>query len=415
MTRHTRNALLLLVVASMLVLAACTAPPPPVPVLSPPGPLSVPVNETVDFEVEHLESGVNWSVDGVVGGAPAIGTISDGTYQAPARIPTSSTVVVAAADPIDATRSAEAEVTVTAQGTLYILDEQVYVYNDMGETDGDVAPDRVFAIDGVTTDYFDMTMAPALDMAFISVFKPSSSVFLVEAVSAATGTLEPLNLDTGAAVVLSGLEYDAERDILYVVTEIGLMAFDGASTAVAGQQPDRTMTVPTAPELYSLSDARLRLDAKADRLFLVSPESGIGVFDNASTLDGDVATDRLIELDAPFLYFWGAAYDSTRDELYIGNQDSENGVFVIANASQADGLTAPDRTFSGPSTMLEGPSQLGYDAVNDRLVVIDSFADDVKVFDQASTLDGDVAPTRTIGGTELPLDYPYSGYLDPTQ
>ena len=61
---------------------------------------------------------------------------------------------------------------------------------------------------------------------------------------------------------------------------------------------------------------------------------------------------------------------------------------------------------------MQGPSQIVYDVTNDRLVVIDANGDDVKVYDNASTLDGDVAPSRVIGGALLPIDYPFGGFID---
>lgn len=410
-----RNVLLVVSTACALVLVGCTQPPPlPDPVLTPAGPVVVPVNGTVEFEVDNLEDGVDWSVDGVLGGTAATGTISDGTYQAPPRIPTGSTVAVTASDAKDPARSADAEVTITAQGTLYILDDQVYVYNRMGETSGNVAPDRTFSVDAITGDYFDMTIAPAVDVAFISAFQASPSLFRVDAVSTATGTVEGSAIDTLGNITL-GLAYDPQRDILYAVSDSGIMVFEDATVMPAGQPPARVLSGPNVEFVYEDGDSRLSLDPGSDRLFIVSPEMGIAVYESASTVDGDKAPDRTVLIDAPYTYFWGSAYDASRDELYLGDNEDGVGIYVLADASTAEGLTPPARSIGGPTNLLERPSQIGYDVANDRLAVLESVGNQVKVFDSASTLDGDVPPTRVIGGSELPINYAYSGYLDPTQ
>lgn len=406
--------------ALLAALASCatpTPPPPlPTPTLSPTGPLTARVGSHVLFESQNLDGTVEWSVNDVVGGSPATGTIAAGDYQAPARVPTDRVVTVAAALAANPARRASAQVTVTAPGTLYVLDNGVYVYNDMDSADGDIAPDRTFQIDGVdpSTDYYGMVVAPSRDAAFIGVQRTGTNVFRVDDVSNASGTVTATGFSTSGRENPAGLAYDAERDILYVATGYALLAYDGASTAPEGKEPDRVLAGPTVELLVLDYDTRVNLDVANDRLFVSNYYGQVGVYDNASTVAGDVGPDRLVVLDATLAYIWGAAYDVRRDELYLADQ-SEEGVFVIATVSSIDGMVAPARHIAGAATQLVGPSQASYDLANDRLVVIDADADDVKVFDAASTLDGDVAPSRIIGGTLLPIVYPYGGYLDPSQ
>jgi serine protease len=60
-------------------------------------------------------AGVTWLVDGVVGGNATIGTISSGgLYAAPAAVPSPSAVTVTATSVEDSTKSATAQVTITA-------------------------------------------------------------------------------------------------------------------------------------------------------------------------------------------------------------------------------------------------------------------------------------------------------------
>lgn len=66
-----------------------------------------------------------WSVNGVVGGNPALGTITqEGLYQAPASIPRRRTVIIRASSEVDGSYYAEYELTLLPQPSLYILDGQ---------------------------------------------------------------------------------------------------------------------------------------------------------------------------------------------------------------------------------------------------------------------------------------------------
>lgn len=410
--------------AFALALAGCTTappppppPPPPDPVIDPAGPVDAPVGSTVTFQVENIDGDVDWSVNGVDGGSAASGTIADGVFTAPARVPSNSSVTVAAADAADPTRSAGAEVTITATGTMYVLNYAVYVYNDMDTADGDIAPDRTFTIQGVDPlrEYYDMTMAPEIDTAFVGLFD-SAAVYRVADVSSSSGAIPAVSLSAPGTHLVSGLAYDAARDILYAIGYQAVFIFDGASTLPDGAAPTRILEDPTPGDFLQPEDMRVNLDSAGDRLIVTTEDRKVGVYDDASTLDGAVAPDRLIELDiSTGDFMWGAAYDPSRDELYFAAQEFERGIYVLTDITSSDGLREPARTIAGPATLFVGLSQLNYDVANDRLVAVDANANDVKVFDEASTIDGDVAPTRIIGGANLPLDYPFGGYLDPTQ
>lgn len=418
---RTRLRFALPILVTALVVVACTPTPPAEPdptqdpVIAPAGPVEARVGTSVEFQVQNIAGAVEWAVDGVPGGAPETGTVVDGVYQAPPRVPAEATVTVTATDTEDPARRASAEVTVTAPGTLYVLDEVVYVYGDMDSVDGNTAPDRTFTLVGVGGGnvYYEMTMDPATDMAFISVLLPSPNVYRVADISATEGQVEAVAFSTLAYTHPAGLAYDAQRDILYVQVYKALLAYDDASSAPAGAEPTRVVEGPALDSVFDW-DSRLVLDTDADRLFVTHYEGRVAVYESASTIDGEALPDRVIEVDAPVFYIWGLDYDLARDELYLGDQKDGVGVYVVPGASTADGLVAPSRSIGGPEHPFTGPSQLGYDAANDRLVVIDADGADVKVFDGASALDGDVAPSRVLSGDQLPLLRPSSGYLDPT-
>lgn len=407
-----------LAVALLLALLAACAKPVPPPELNPAGPLTTRVGTIIGFTVSNIDGVPKWSVNDVEGGTPSVGTIIVGEYQAPTRVPTDPTVTVSASDPNNPGRSASAAITITAPGTFYVLEsDAIHVYNDMDVADGDIAPDRTFTLDGLAgTEFYDMALAPELDTAFISAHIGSPNIFRVSDISSASGTLPSYtSFAFPASMSTSGLAYDAERDILYAATNFAVLAYDDASSAPDGQEPTRVLEGPSLEPIFLDVDSRLRVDAANDRLFVVNYEGAVAVYDAASTVTGEKLPDRLIEVDEPPGFIWGAAYDASRDELYLSDQASEGPIFVIADASVADGPVTPARVIVGPATQLVGASQINYDVANDRLVVVDADGNSVKVFDNASTLDGDVAPTRVIGGTLLPLNYSYGGYLDPTQ
>ena len=404
--------------ASLAAMAACTQLP--APTLTPPGPLSVGVGESVAFTAAPMPAGTVWTVDGIVGGSVLLGSVSaNGLYTAPARVPYGAVVEVGARDAAAPSRTASAEVTVTANGTLYVYDVVIYAYGGMDAVDGNVAPDRTFVLDAVTEDVYDMAIAPAADTAFIAVQRNSPMIFRVPSISTADGTVTAFTtFDDGGFSDPSGVVYDPVRDMLYVHLDGGLLVYDGASTAPDGKLADREVSGSSLAGYVGEFDARLTLDVERDRLFVSTPDGRVSVYDDASTIDGEVLPDRSFTVDTPTLsYLWGAAYDAGRDELYLGDQRMGEAVYVVSDASTADGPVAPSRILGGPTHQLAKPSMLSYDPANDRLVVVltGHAGGGVAIFDDASTVDGDVAPTRAIFGSELPISYPYGGYLDPTQ
>ncbi|HET9028166.1 MAG TPA: hypothetical protein VFN07_11620 [Trueperaceae bacterium] len=415
--RRFRLRLLTLTAAGLLVVSACT-PPKPAPLatyLDPAGPVEARVGTSVTFEAQNFPGAVEWAVDGVVGGAPGIGSIADGLFVAPSRVPAMGAVVVSATSESNPSETATASVTITAPGTVYILDETIYVLGALDTVEGDVAADRTFTLAGPANSPIAMAGAPALDLAFIAAAWDSSRIVRVNSLSTATGEVTGTEFSTLGYTNPTGLAYDQERDILYALFEGALVAYHGASTAGVGAVPDRVVAGPSLTDWF-VNDSRLALDVANDRLFLaVSEWVTLGVYDDASALDGEVTPDRTMTLDAPANFFWGLDYDASRDELYVGDQKLGVGVYVVANASAATGLVEPSRSLGGPTYPLQGASQVIYDVTNDRLVVIDAYGDDVKVYDDASTLNGDVAPTRVIGGPLLPIVYPFGGFIDPAQ
>ena len=148
-------------------------------------------------------------------------------------------------------------------------------------------------------------------------------------------------------------------------------------------------------------------------------------FDNAEVLDssgGDPyvpdATIPVVEptaFDGTALNFaHGLHLDESRDEMYIasiftsttplmnGSPETDSGsVGVMSSASSADGPQALARHIFGDATGIKQPHGVWLDESRDMLYVANTFARNVLVFEQASSADGNLAPSRTISHDAL--------------
>ena len=117
-----------------------TAAPVSPTVMVSPVDTSVPVGASVQFNATvngSTDTGVTWSVSGVVGGNSTVGAITgSGAYTAPTAVPSPPTVVVTATSQADATQSASTTLTVTATNSV-----PLYVNFGINGDTGDSATD----------------------------------------------------------------------------------------------------------------------------------------------------------------------------------------------------------------------------------------------------------------------------------
>jgi 6-phosphogluconolactonase (cycloisomerase 2 family) len=94
-------------------------------------------------------------------------------------------------------------------------------------------------------------------------------------------------------------------------------------------------------------------------------------------------------------------------QLYIANE-SGNSILRFAGATAISGNASPTAVLAGNLTQLSLPRGIRIDAPNNRLYIANSGAGNILVFDNASTLTGNVnvAPTRAISSVNLtgPVD-----------
>lgn len=154
---------------------------------------------------------------------------------------------------------------------------------------------------------------------------------------------------------------------------------------------------------------QLAYDANIRRLIVPNGgDNSILFFDNVlNSAEGVPPVRRLMgvgtQLNRPVSVF----LDSGHDQIYVANGGSNN-VVVFGSASTIDGATAPLRTLSGSATKITSISAIWLDSTNDRLWVADPLAGALLVFNNASTINGNVPPTRYIIGSNTKLLAPQS-------
>ncbi|HYG53297.1 MAG TPA: T9SS type A sorting domain-containing protein [Flavobacteriales bacterium] len=110
----------------------------------------------------------------------------------------------------------------------------------------------------------------------------------------------------------------------------------------------------------------------------------------------------------------GLYYDESNDRMFVATiftnlnnyitENSDTAVGAIAifdNMSTLDGGTTPTRYIFGPSTQLKQPHGCWLDESRDMLYVSNTFGENILVFNNASTISGDVAPDRVIAHDSL--------------
>ncbi|HET9791789.1 MAG TPA: hypothetical protein VFR08_10840, partial [Candidatus Angelobacter sp.] len=86
------------------------------------------------------------------------------------------------------------------------------------------------------------------------------------------------------------------------------------------------------------------------------------------------------------------------NRLYVSDQNA-NSIVRFNDGLAANGNVTPSGVISGTATTLNAPQYLAFDPVHDRLFVANVSAGTILIFDSASIANGNVPPTRTIGGT----------------
>ena len=243
----------------------------------------------------------------------------------------------------------------------------------------------------------------------------ASKIFVGDSANGAIGSSANSNPSPGTLVVdriitgantkldtsLFDFALDTANDQLYVTDLRSILVFNGASTATGNVAPART--VSTIPGGLGGYNGGLYLDTAGNRLYagtnvnLGGPQT-IQVFDSASTASAATPT-RNITITTNFIF--DIAVDTTRDILYVYDNNASNftQIAVFDSASTLNGTVAPSRTISLVDSGGGGPIGLFIDAANDRLYVPRNVGT-ISVFDivhsATDAVPASVVPSRTI-------------------
>jgi len=198
---------------------------------------------------------------------------------------------------------------------------------------------------------------------------------------------------------LFDLGLDVANDRLYVSDSFSILVFNNASTVAGNIAPSRIVSMRSSGGPAAQYQG-LYLDTVHDRLYVTVVPYYVYVFDNVSSLS-NAAPSRIITTANDASYLFDVAVDTTKDILYVYGlgAGSLTQIAVYDNASTRSGSVTADRIISIGDSLGSGPAVgMFTDPANDRLYAPRN--GQVLVFDNASARNGavgtTVVPTRTI-------------------
>ena len=292
---------------------------------------------------------------------------------------------------------------------------QILVFNKAGAAQGNIFPDR--NISGGSTLIFgpeSIWLDKASDRLYVANVG-AASIGIFDNASTANGNIAPSRTIVGASTGLtrpSGMWYDSASDTLYVSDQTGnsVVVFANVSTLNGNVAPTRTIS---GANTTLSTPVGIWYDLLTNELYVANyGNATIDIFDNANTLNGNIAPSRVISgSNTTFLNPVALWLDNSSDQLYVTDY-SKGAVDVFDNASSVNGNIAPSRIISGTNTTLSIPWTMWLDSSNNQLYVSNGVGQSVVVFDGADTLNGNVAPSRSIAGVNTGLGQPIGLWLD---
>jgi hypothetical protein len=289
-------------------------------------------------------------------------------------------------------------------GQLYVSTaNSILHFNQAESSNGNIAP--VGTISGANT----QLSAPQhllLDAANDRLYVPNqggSSVLVFDGASTANGNATPTRVISGAGTRLAApvdVALDATNNLLYVADGTSILVFAGASTVNGNATPVRNINM-------GISIGGILLDAANNQLYVSDPgDNAVDRLDGASSQDVvGVVGGAIAGPDTKLSQPRGLALDGS-GRLLVSNSSTPASITVYANASTATGDAVPTVTISGSSTLLRAPGQiaLNRNVGTGELFVLDPLAASVLIFTNAPTSGGNVAPARTITGSNTGIN-----------
>jgi hypothetical protein len=291
--------------------------------------------------------------------------------------------------------------TPAATGKLYVMESNsntLLRFDNALTANGNATPAATIAGNNTTLSFPGfMTLDTANDRLFIA-NTGDLSVLIYDNISIKNGNVAPSRIIAGAATNLvspTDVSLDKVRNLLYVADDLDIHVYASASTVNGNQAPVRDLSVN-----FQLSG--IFIDGANDRLY-VADQAGnaVAVYDHASTLaSGLITANRAVQgptnthLSGP-----GSVQVDGAGRLVVSNASAPS-ITIYANAATADNDIAPVAQIAGANTGLSVPTQIFVDTTGSgTLYNADPGAARVAVWGNLNTANGNIAPTRAIGGT----------------
>jgi hypothetical protein len=243
-----------------------------------------------------------------------------------------------------------------------------------------------------------------------------SSILIFDNASTLTGNVSPPRVISGNATNLVApidVALDSTNNLLYVADGTSILVFSGASTINGNTPPVRNINM-------GVSIGGLLLDATNNQLYVSDPgDVVVDRLDGASGQDVvGIVGGAIAGADTKLAQPRGLALDAA-GRLIVGNSGTPTSITIYPNASVATGDVIPAATITGSTTRLLSPQQLALNrnVSNGELYVADPLTAGILIFINMSTANGNVAPARTIIGsnTGLTANAIHGLALDPTR
>jgi hypothetical protein len=230
----------------------------------------------------------------------------------------------------------------------------------------------------------------------------TNSVVRFDSAAKANGNQAPAATISGSLTQLSFPQHifvDAAADRLFVANQGGtsVLVFDAISTKTGNVAPARSISGASTGIILPTD---LAVDSGKNLLY-VADGRDILVFGAASTVSGNTAFTHDIQVGfvvaALFL-------DATNDRLFLADS-AANAINIYDNASTLNSKVVPSRALTGAATQLSAPSGVAVDALN-RLIVSNASSNSILVFVNAGAINANTPPSAVISGANTTLSGP---------
>ena len=290
-----------------------------------------------------------------------------------------------------------------ATGKLYVLNSgsnSILRFDNAFTANGNAAP--AATITGSSTTLNNpgfMTLDTAADRLYIADTN-DVSILIYDNISTRNGNVAPQRIIAGAQTNLltpTDVSLDKVRNLLYVADDLDIHVFASASTATANVAPARDLTV-------SFVLSRIFIDGTNDRLYVVDEAANaVAVFDAASTLNGTITPNRVLQGAATHLATPADVQVDGLGRLVVSNA-SPPSITIYTNAAGVTANQAPVAEIVGSGTGMVVPNQIVIDPTGTgTLYNADPGAARIAIFSGLNTANGNIGPNRAIVGAGTTL------------